>query len=244
MRPYAATFAAFFGAARLRADPHRLRLPGMPVRIVGHHSRHVDGLLRHQPPRARGPRHDARPSPDLTVVCAADANQLRAMLRASLDHAGAMYIRLGRGRDPEVYPEVPGTSRSAAAIRLHRGPRPHADHHRLAGAALPGGGRVPGERTASRRGSSTCTRSSRSTRPRSSRGRRRHGAILTVEEHNVTGGLGTAVAEVLARAARAVPFRRHGVPDEHVADRPAGRPLRPLRARCRRHRRARRFLAP
>jgi len=40
-------------------------------------------------------------------------------------------------------------------------------------------------------------------------------AILTVEEHNVTGGLGTAVAEVLVDLPR-VPFKRHGVPDRYV----------------------------
>ena len=45
-------------------------------------------------------------------------------------------------------------------------------------------------------------------------------AILTVEEHNITGGLGTAVAEVLVSGDR-VPFRRHGVPDEFV---PVGPP--------------------
>jgi transketolase len=46
------------------------------------------------------------------------------------------------------------------------------------------------------------------------------GAILTVEEHNITGGLGSAVAEVLVDGDR-VPFRRHGVPDEFV---PVGPP--------------------
>ena len=40
--------------------------------------------------------------------------------------------------------------------------------------------------------------------------------MLTVEEHNITGGLGSAVAEVLADAGVATRFRRHGVPDEHV----------------------------
>ena len=39
------------------------------------------------------------------------------------------------------------------------------------------------------------------------------GAILTVEEHNITGGLGSAVAEVLVDCNR-IPFARHGVPDE------------------------------
>ena len=38
---------------------------------------------------------------------------------------------------------------------------------------------------------------------------------MTVEEHNITGGLGSAVAEVLAEmpAPRAV-LRRYGVPDK------------------------------
>ena len=42
------------------------------------------------------------------------------------------------------------------------------------------------------------------------------GAVLTVEEHNVTGGLGSAVAETLADAGVAARFRRLGVPDVHV----------------------------
>ena len=40
-----------------------------------------------------------------------------------------------------------------------------------------------------------------------------HG-IITVEEHNVTGGVGSAVAEVLADEGIAVPFKRHGIYDE------------------------------
>jgi transketolase len=41
-------------------------------------------------------------------------------------------------------------------------------------------------------------------------------AVMTVEEHNVTGGLGSAVAETLLESGAAVRFRRAGVPDEHV----------------------------
>lgn len=39
-------------------------------------------------------------------------------------------------------------------------------------------------------------------------------AILTVEEHSITGGFGSAVAEVLAELGSGVPFRRLGAPDE------------------------------
>ncbi len=37
-----------------------------------------------------------------------------------------------------------------------------------------------------------------------------------MEEHNVTGGLGAAVAEVIAEFGKPVNFRRAGVPDVHV----------------------------
>jgi len=49
---------------------------------------------------------------------------------------------------------------------------------------------------------------------------RETGAVMTVEEHNITGGLGSAVAEVLVEEER-VPFLRHGIPDEFV---PVGPP--------------------
>jgi transketolase len=42
------------------------------------------------------------------------------------------------------------------------------------------------------------------------------GTILTVEEHNITGGLGAAVAEVIAEGGKPARFRRLGVPDVHV----------------------------
>lgn len=39
-------------------------------------------------------------------------------------------------------------------------------------------------------------------------------AIMTVEEHNVLGGLGGAVAEVLSQANAGTPLHRHGIRDE------------------------------
>jgi transketolase len=39
------------------------------------------------------------------------------------------------------------------------------------------------------------------------------GGIITVEDHNVIGGLGSAVAEVLADNGVSTKFRRLGVPD-------------------------------
>src|SRR5690606_20582638 len=39
--------------------------------------------------------------------------------------------------------------------------------------------------------------------------------LLTVEEHNVLGGLGSAVAEVLADIGSGTRLRRHGIYDEY-----------------------------
>jgi transketolase len=41
-------------------------------------------------------------------------------------------------------------------------------------------------------------------------------AIVTIEEHNILGGLGGAVAEVLAEEGAGVPLRRIGLPDTYV----------------------------
>ena len=117
--PFAATFASF--AALLCCEQIRTdcAYPGLPVRVIGHHSGMTMGFY--------GTSHHAledlgimRTIADLTVVCVTDANQLRSLLRASVDHPGAMYMRLGRGRDPEVYPQ-PADIEFGGAIRLREG---------------------------------------------------------------------------------------------------------------------------
>jgi transketolase len=135
------------------------------------------------------------------------------VLRASADHPGAMYIRLGRGRDPVVYDTVPDLT-IGKAIRLREGTdltliatgsevRAALD----AAAALEKTGtsvRVIDMHTISPLDREEVAAAARETK-----------AIMTVEEHNITGGLGSAVAEVLIDLPR-LPFLRHGVPDCYV----------------------------
>ncbi|MDF1586265.1 transketolase family protein [Marinimicrococcus flavescens] len=209
--PFAATFASFLGilcAEQIRTD---CAYPNLPVRLVAHHSGISMGFY--------GTSHHAvedlammRTIAGLTVVCATDASMLRAILRASLDRPGAMYIRLGRGRDPEVYKAPPADFAFGRAIRLREGKdltiiATGAEVYPALGAAekLAGQGisaRVVDMHTISPLDREEIRAAAAET-----------GAILTVEEHNVTGGLGSAVAEVLVECER-VPFRRHGIPDE------------------------------
>ncbi|MFO1090806.1 MAG: transketolase C-terminal domain-containing protein [Hyphomicrobiales bacterium] len=208
--PYAATFASFcalLGAEQIRTD---CAYPKMPVRVIGHHSGISMGFY--------GTSHHAledlgmmRTIADLTIVSAADGNSLRAILRASVDHPGAMYIRLGRGRDPDVYPDVPADFRIGKAVRMREGRdltiitcgtevRPSlqaADALEAEGVSV----RVVDMHTLKPLDRDEVLAAARET-----------GAVLTVEEHNIIGGLGSAVAEVLVDEPR-VPFLRHGVPD-------------------------------
>lgn len=209
--PFAATFASFLGllcAEQIRTD---CAYPNLPVRLVAHHSGISMGYY--------GTSHHSledlgmmRTIAGLTVACATDAAMLRAMLRASLAHPGPLYLRLGRGRDPEVYPAPPPDFAFGKAIRLREGRdltiiatgaevRPALDAaERLAAEGI--SARVVDMHTISPLDAEEVRAAAADT-----------GAILTVEEHNRTGGLGSAVAEVLVECER-IRFVRHGIPDE------------------------------
>jgi transketolase len=212
--PYVATFAAYLALLACEQVRTDCAYTGMPVRLLAHHSGMSLGYY--------GTSHHAlediavtRAIADLAVVCATDANQLRAILRRSLEWPGAMYIRLGRGRDPEVYREVPEDLQVGTAMRLRDG----ADLTIIAtgsevracldaAESLAADGvqaRVVDMHTIDPLDRDEVLAAARET-----------SAVLTVEEHNITGGLGSAVAEVLAEAGTGTPFRRHGVPDQHV----------------------------
>ena len=218
MVAYAATFASFcviLGAEQAKTD---CAYTGMKVRLIGHHSGMSMGFY--------GTSHHAledlaitRTIADMTIVCATDANHLRAILRESVDYPGAMYIRLGRGRDLQVYADVPKDFRIGKAATLRKGKDltilPCGSDVRatldaatlLAEAGIEA--RVIDMHTIKPLDAAAIRKAARET-----------GAILTVEEHNITGGLGSAVAEVLVEEER-VPFLRHGIPDQFV---PVGPP--------------------
>lgn len=212
--PYVGTFASFaalLGYEQVRTD---CAYPGMPVRVLAHHSGISLGYY--------GSSHHAledlaamRAVADLIVVCAADGNQLRAILRASLDVEGAMYIRLGRGRDPQVYDEVPTGFRFGKAVRLREGQdvtivATGSEVHPALGAAL----------LLADRGLSARVVDMHTIKPLDVdeilSAAAETSALVTVEEHSTIGGLGGAVAEVLADHRIGHPFLRHGIHDEYV----------------------------
>jgi transketolase len=209
--PFAASFASFLGilcAEQIRTD---CAYPNLPVRLVAHHSGISMGFY--------GTSHHSledlgmmRTIAGLTVVCATDAALLRSILRGSIAHPGPIYIRLGRGRDPCVYDAPPSDFEFGKAIRLREG----KDVTLIATGAQVHPTLSAAEKLAAR-GIQSRVLDMHTISPLDKAEVRAAAAetdaILTIEEHNITGGLGSAVAEVLVDCDR-LPFARHGIPDE------------------------------
>lgn len=205
-----ASFAALLGYEQIRTD---CAYPGMPVRVLAHHSGMSLGYY--------GTSHHAledlaamRAVADLTVVCAADANQLRAILRRSLDLPGALYVRLGRGRDPEVYPDVPVDFEFGRARWLRVG---HSATIVATGSTVHPSLAVA--EALSVDGYDVGVLDMATIKPLDREAIAEaadRGPIVTVEEHSVIGGLGGAVAEALCDLRLTSPLLRHGVPDTYV----------------------------
>lgn len=212
MKPYVATFASFLAllcCEQIRMDVAYSKLP---VRLIGHHagiSLGFYGTSHH----ATEDLAIARSIANLTVVAPADGNQLMEVIKASNDYPHPMYIRIQRGRDPVVYPErkpfvvgkaIPHFEGSDLTI-IAAGSTVHPALE--ATKALRSSGLSVGlidmatvkpiDRDAILEAANRCPK------------------ILTVEEHNVLGGLGGAVAEVLADEGLPVRLKRHGIYDEY-----------------------------
>lgn len=152
-----------------------------------------------------------RMMPGMTVVAPADPVEARAATRALVAHPGPCYIRLGKAGEPEVH-AGPIDFRLGRAIPLRDG----RDVTLIStGSMLKVAMDVA--RRLDERGIGARVLSMHTLKPLDEEAvlaaTRETGAIVTLEQHSVLGGLGSAVAEVLAEASGPrVPFRRIGLP--------------------------------
>jgi len=98
---YACTIGTFITRRCFEQVAVDLCLHNLNVRLIGN-----GGGLVYAP---LGPTHLAiedlsifRALPNMTIVAVADAEEMKRMMPATLDHAGPIYIRLGKGGDPVV----------------------------------------------------------------------------------------------------------------------------------------------
>lgn len=153
----------------------------------------------------------ARAFPNLTVVAPADYAETAQAMRAAIRLAGPVFLRVGRSAEPVVYGEncpfelgKANLLRQGSDVTLVACGAMVFEALRAADLLLSQGirTRVLDMHTIKPIDTEAVLAAAKETR-----------AVLTVEEHNIVGGLGGAVSEVLAEGRSAVRFRRLGLRD-------------------------------
>lgn len=216
--PYVNTIASFITRRCFEQVAVDLCLHNLPVRLIGNGGGFVYAPL--------GPTHVAiediaimRALPNMTVVAVCDAEEMARLMEATLDWPGPIYIRLAKGGDPVVSsPERGFRLGEAIVMREAAG----ADRIALiatgvmttralqAAEVLAAGGvecDVVHVHTIKPLDKETIVARARDAK-----------LVVTVEEHSLIGGLGSAVLDCLnAAAPGAVPaLRMLGVADQFV----------------------------
>ncbi|WP_031481015.1 transketolase family protein [Maridesulfovibrio frigidus] len=210
--PYVNTIAPFITRRAYEQVIVDLCMHNVPVRLIGNGGGVVYAPL--------GPTHQAiedlavmRAAPNMTVVAVADADEMRRLMPLTLNESGPIYIRLAKGYDPIV------TDDSQPFI-IGRG-LPFQKGKDLLLVTTGIGLRLARESMAAleAKGLSVGLLHMPTIKPFDSEMLLEMAsqvkAVISVEEHSVIGGLGSAVAEVLAEACLDKPlrFKRLGLPD-------------------------------
>lgn len=208
--PYVNTIATFMSRRCYEQVAIDLCLHNLPVRLIANGGGGVYAPL--------GPTHLAtedlaimRALPNMTVVAPADETEMIRMMDVSLDPPGPLYIRVGKGNEPVVTGDVSGFF-FGQAVRLREG----NDVLLLSTGAQTG--RVAAAAELLRQDGLTAGVLHLPTvKPLDSEAILAAAAavaqVVTVEEHTLIGGLGSAVAEVFADAGLARPLLRLALPD-------------------------------
>lgn len=209
MIPFASTFAVFASGRAFEQIRNAVAYPGLNVKIGASHA----GLTVGED----GASHQAiediaimRAIPKMTVIVPADATEAKKATKAAVAHNGPVYLRFGRLPVPVLFDEGYQFEIGKAAV-LRDGKDvaiiacgvmvaealKAAEELQAAGISA----RVVNMSTIKPLDEATVIDAARNC-----------GAIVTAEEHNIVGGLGGAVAEVLAEK-QPVPLQRVGVRD-------------------------------
>lgn len=212
--PFTFTIAPFVTMRCLEQIRLDLCYHNLPVKIVGAGGGFVYG--------PQGTTHHAleeigilRTLPNMTIICPADPVQTEKAVTASMALDGPAYIRIGRNNEPNVTP-IESDFRIGKADTLREGndltiiaSGTAVESALKAAEILAGSGtetRVVNMHTVKPLDREAVIRAAEET-----------GGVITVEEHSVIGGLGSAVAEVLAEGmTRPVLFKRVGIRDTFI----------------------------
>ncbi|WP_151736540.1 transketolase family protein [Paenibacillus tengchongensis] len=149
--------------------------------------------------------------PNMTVCCPGDPIEVKSIISQSVSHEGPMYIRLGKNREPEIHSQDAAlTIGRAAKVVEGRDVCIFTTSNMLELG-------YKWTQELATRGVSSSLISMHTMKPFDSQSVlemiKLGIPIVTLEEHNVIGGLASAVSEVIAESGMSVKFKKIGIPD-------------------------------
>ena len=207
--PWVSTFAAFLASRSLDQIRVVVAQPNLNVKLAGGYS----GLLTGSTGKTHQEVADLaifRAMPNMTVIAPADAAEVRGAMHALMEHHGPAYLRLTRDPTPSITPRDRPFDIGRAYL-LRDGP----DLALIATGTQTARALQAAELLATE-GIDASVLHVPTLKPLDVeaivRVATRTGRVVTTEEHSIIGGLGGAVAEVLAEH-HPTPLRRHGLRD-------------------------------
>ena len=209
--PFASTFAVFAclrAGEQIRTD---IAYQNLPVKIIATHAGVSFGHA--------GTTHHCtedfavmRAIPNMTVICPADGIETSRAVRACMDINGPVYMRIGRGFEPPCYDSEEYDFEIGKAVTMRDG-----KDLTIIACGIGVLQSLNAARTLAEEGIDVRVVNMHTIKPLDREAviaaATETGKILTVEEHNVYGGLGDAVASVLAEEGMGICFRKHGMQD-------------------------------
>jgi transketolase len=203
--PFAASFACFL-AGRFEQIRVSVAYNRANVRLVGTHA----GVGIGEDGYSQMGLEDValmRSLPNVAVIQPADAAETAAVTEYLLEHQGPVYLRLTRQKVADVVPAGYRFEFGKAIVLREGGDLAIAASGAVVGHALAAADAL------AREGIAVAVLNVHTLKPfdeaKIAEWGRRTGAILTVEDHGIVGGLGSAVCEALSE--RGITVRRHGV---------------------------------
>jgi transketolase len=208
--PFAYTIGAFLAYRAYEFIRNDICLQKQNVKIVGTGAGEVYSAL--------GPTHHStedlgglRSLPGLTILCPASPLEVKKATVAAYKHIGPMYLRLGTNKETEIY------SRDyefeiGKGIVLREG-----NDITLIGTGSILKDILDVAELLSKDGIRASVINMHTLKPIDEgiilQAIEETGKIVTIEDHNIIGGLGSAVAEVIAESGKGVSFKRLGLKD-------------------------------
>jgi transketolase len=152
----------------------------------------------------------------MTVIVPADGYETAKAVSAAIEMEGPVYIRIGRGFEPPVYESMDYEFEIGKSIEMHEG----TDIAIIACGVTVLQAVEAAKFLKENVGLSVRVINMHTIKPideeaiiRALEDTRR---IITVEDHNVNGGLGTAVADVIAASGKGCAFTKVGIPGTYA----------------------------